>query len=402
MGVVCEAVHLGIGRRVAVKLVARALRTELMAQRFRREVRAVSAIESDHIVQVLDVGMDERFGLYMVMEYLTGEDLQSRLLRVKRLEPREAARIAQQIARGLAKAHAANIVHRDLKPANVFLVDREDGGVQVKLLDFGISKLLKDKDAGADDTWGGELTEYGIPVGTAQYMSPEQAEADGDVDQRTDVWALGAVLYEMLAGVPAYPPAKNSAQTMIRVMTVKPEPLAHIAPWVPSALATVVDEAMEHDLERRLPDAATFVARLAEVTGERASGPPKASFPRERPSRPSGFTAPPQEDDTTAAATKPYFVPPTPEQIAAVLPAAPITPAPASAPAPRPTARKRGNARGVAALVLGLGALVVAFLVGRETSGQLSNTAPSPAIEHTVAPASFVAPTAAPPPLRGR
>jgi serine/threonine-protein kinase len=391
-----------------VKLVARALRTELMAQRFRREVRAVSAIESDHIVQVLDVGVDERFGLYMVMEYLVGEDLQSRLQRVKRLEPREAARIAQQTARGLAKAHAAGIVHRDLKPANVFLVDREDGGVQVKLLDFGISKLLKDKDISgpcdalaqtllAGDTWSGELTELGIPVGTAQYMSPEQAEAEADVDHRTDVWALGAVLYEMLAGRPAYPPARNSAQTMIQVMTAKPEPLTRIAPWVPPVLATLVDEAMEHDLALRIPDALTMVMRLAEVTGERGSNPPKARAPHTKFSGASAFT-PLAEDDTTAA-TKPYFVPPTPAEVVASVPPPPV-PVASRLPAEPARQLRRRSPRRVAAAILGLGAILMAFLAGRQTS--FSSSAPAPAIGHTAAPASFVAPAATPPPARGR
>src|SRR4029077_12595218 len=122
MGVVCEAEHLEIGKRVAIKLIETTLiGMKDVAARFRREARATSLVENQHIVHVFDVGSDETLGLYLVMEYLTGEDLAQVLAREKRLAPARAVQIALQVARGLAKAHAAGVVHRDLKPANIFL-----------------------------------------------------------------------------------------------------------------------------------------------------------------------------------------------------------------------------------------------------------------------------------------
>jgi len=258
-GTVYEGEHEELGKRVAIKLIAEDLsRSEEVATRFRQEARAAALVRSDHIVQVFDVGTDERFGLYMVMELLAGEDLELHLRREKKLDPRLAADIATQSARGLGKAHAAGVVHRDLKPANVFLSTRDDGTILVKLVDFGISKLLfEDRKSG-----GGAQTRSGTAVGTPQYMSPEQAQGLA-IDHRTDVWALGAVLFEMLAGKPAYEDHEAYEQTIIAIVRDPVPKLAEVAPWVSPALAEVVADAMEHDLERRIPDMTTFADRLA-------------------------------------------------------------------------------------------------------------------------------------------
>src|SRR5512140_3635280 len=145
MGVVCEAVHLDLGKKVAIKLIDKTMKeSELIVARFRREAFALGQIQSEHIVDVFDVGADARVGLYMVMEHLPGEDLQTRLEREKRLDITTAVMIGHQMARGLEKAHAAGVIHRDLKPANVFLTMRDNGSLLVKLLDFGVSKLLND------------------------------------------------------------------------------------------------------------------------------------------------------------------------------------------------------------------------------------------------------------------
>ncbi len=151
MGLVCEAVHLEIGKRLAIKLIDASLAgMGDIALRFRQEARAASLIESQHIVQVFDVGDDERLGLYLVMEYLTGEDLAKKLAREGRLASDVSVRIAVQAARGLAKAHEAGVVHRDLKPANIFLVDRDDEEPLVKILDFGVSKVVEASRGGGD------------------------------------------------------------------------------------------------------------------------------------------------------------------------------------------------------------------------------------------------------------
>ncbi len=265
MGAVYLGKHMALGKRVAIKVIEPALvRTKEIADRFRREARAASVVESDHIVQVFDAGEDPDVGLYMVMEYLTGEDLSQRLARGP-LDVPSAATIAMQTARALAKAHAAGVVHRDLKPANLFLVTRDDGSLYVKILDFGISKFLT-TDVGAVGMTGGAtagkpLTRVGAVIGTPQYMSPEQAQALG-VDQRTDVWSLGVVLYEMLAGVPAYSGEGPYERIIVAIATQTPKPLTEIALSVPPDLAALVHEAVTRDLDARVPSCSVFAKRL--------------------------------------------------------------------------------------------------------------------------------------------
>jgi serine/threonine protein kinase len=270
MGVVCEAEHLEIGKRLAIKIIDASLAgMSDIAMRFRQEARAASRVESQHIVQVFDVGADDKLGLYLVMEYLTGEDLAAMLVREERLSPDTAVRIAVQVARGLSKAHEAGVVHRDLKPANIFLAQREDDDPLVKILDFGISKVI---DASRAESKL-KLTRAGTVVGTPQYMSPEQAQGFS-VDERTDVWALGLVLYEMLAGRPAYLELPTYEAFIIRLVSHPPDALATVAPWVPEKLADVVHEAIEHDLGARIPTCLELGRRLLEahpVMGFRAT-----------------------------------------------------------------------------------------------------------------------------------
>ncbi len=261
MGVVCEAEHLEIGKRLAIKLIDASLAgMKDIAARFRQEARAASLVESQHIVQVFDVGADDKLGLYLVMEFLTGEDVAKLLSHEKRLPPETAVRIALQVARGLAKAHEAGVIHRDLKPANIFLCDRDDDEPLVKILDFGISKVI---DASRADSKL-KLTRAGTVVGTPQYMSPEQAQGFS-VDERTDVWALGLVLYEMLAGRPAYPEMGTYEQFIIFLVSNPPDPLRLVAPWVPAPLAQVVHQAIEHDLKLRIPTCIELSRRLIEA-----------------------------------------------------------------------------------------------------------------------------------------
>jgi serine/threonine-protein kinase len=221
MGAVYEGLHLEIGKRVAIKTIStqRAHVPELAA-RFKREARVASAIESENIVQVFDVGHDPQIGLYMVMEHLVGEDLATRLHRERRLDPMTALAIMAQALHGLERAHAAGIVHRDLKPANLFLVDRGAGRLPlVKILDFGISKFLRDERAA--DT-ASVVTRAGAVMGTALYMSPEQAQGGALVDHRSDLWSIGAVLYEMLAGRTPHPLAQTYEGMIVRIVTTPP------------------------------------------------------------------------------------------------------------------------------------------------------------------------------------
>ncbi|MBX3228881.1 MAG: serine/threonine protein kinase [Labilithrix sp.] len=252
MGAVYAAEHVEIGRRVAVKLVhAVHAKNPQIALRLKQEARATSAIESDHVVQVLDAGEDEEHGLFVVMELLAGEDLEARLARERRLPAAEALRIADQAARGLARAHARGIIHRDLKPANVFLCVREDGPPAVKLVDFGIAKLVRDA---ARDGLGQRFTMSGCVVGTPQYMSPEQAQGLATIDARTDVYSLGALLFEMLAGEPPVPELENYEQKILHLVT-KPRPrLRDVLPGVDPALDVLVSDLMAFDPNARPAD----------------------------------------------------------------------------------------------------------------------------------------------------
>ncbi len=279
MGAVYEGVHVDIGKRLAIKVIRPEFcgAPEIVA-RFRREARAASAVEGDHIVQIYDFGRDDRLGLYMVIEYLEGEDLEARLARERWIGEAEAAAIGVQIGRGLARAHAAGVIHRDLKPANVFLVRRDDGTTHVKILDFGISKFEPDvpPPGGAEPT----LTAFGTTLGTPQYMAPEQCEGKDDVDGRADVWAMATLLYEMLAGEPAVPAAGGHIGVMTRVVREDIPPLASRASWVSSRLAAVVDAGLVRDRNRRIPDASTFVARLLDAAPEAGSRPSFAHIAR--------------------------------------------------------------------------------------------------------------------------
>jgi len=205
------------------------------------------------------VNADTRVGLYMVMEFLTGEDLQVRLERDKKLDVKIAVMIAHQVARGLAKAHQAGVVHRDLKPANIFLTQRDNGQLLVKLLDFGVSKLLTE---GANES---RITGSGTPIGTPLYMSPEQAEGKDDVDGRADLWSLGAVLYEALAGTPPFADRGSYHGTIVGILTSRPKLLADAAPWVPAELAKVVDALLVHDRDARIQNAQTITQRLLDA-----------------------------------------------------------------------------------------------------------------------------------------
>jgi serine/threonine protein kinase len=271
MGAVYEGVHVDLGKRVAIKLLRPEFcgSTEAVA-RFRREARAASAIESEHVAQIFDFGRDDALGLYMVIEYLDGEDLEARLVRERTIDVIEVATIGWQLARGLARAHAVGVIHRDLKPANLFLTRRDDGSPLAKILDFGISKLEPGKWAASVAGGGAEptLTEHGTTLGTPQYMSPEQCAGKTGIDGRTDVWSLCAVLYEALAGEPAISDSDGYVGAMRRIVSEDVCPLSKRAPWVPQELARVLNAGLVRDREARIRDAATLARGLISVCPE--------------------------------------------------------------------------------------------------------------------------------------
>jgi serine/threonine-protein kinase len=255
MGSVYEAEHTATGRRVAVKVISSAdlTRDPKVVSRFQREARAAGAIETQHITQVLDAGVDRDSGLpFLAMEYLAGEDLMALVRRVGPLSPDLVLRIAAQACLGLMKAHEANVVHRDIKPHNLFLARREAGEVIVKLLDFGIAKVKMDR---AHETEGAELTRTGNLLGSPLYMSPEQARGQKDIDTRTDIWSLGAVMYQALTARTPYHHINALGELIISICSVPPPPVQDFASWVPPEVAAIVHTCLQQDPARRFQSA---------------------------------------------------------------------------------------------------------------------------------------------------
>jgi serine/threonine-protein kinase len=262
MGSVFEAEETTTGERFALKLIhGRLLLSGRGARsRFRREARAASAVASPHIIRVVDSGEDEVTGdLFLVMERLSGEDLQQLVDREGPLRPDAALRIAAQALLGLERAHEAGIVHRDIKPANLFLARGDGGEVTVKILDFGVAKIVADP-AKLPHTTG--LTHTGGLVGSPLYMSPEQAQGSKAVDHRTDLWSLGSLLYCALCGRAPHAGAGSVGKLILDICSSPARPIREVAPWIAPAVADVVHRALAIDAARRYPSAAAMRAAL--------------------------------------------------------------------------------------------------------------------------------------------
>jgi eukaryotic-like serine/threonine-protein kinase len=198
MGLVLEALHVDLGERVAVKVLLPEFAANAeVAERFMQEARTSAKLRSPHVARVFDFGLRDDGSAYLVMDFLEGETLGARIERVGALPIVDALTILYQACLGIAEAHDMRLIHRDIKPDNLFLEATRDGRIHVKVLDFGIAKKL-------DEPENVRLTRTGALVGTPLYMSPEQLRASGVADVRSDVWALGSVLYEALTGAPPF------------------------------------------------------------------------------------------------------------------------------------------------------------------------------------------------------
>jgi serine/threonine protein kinase len=256
MGVVYEAQHTVVRRRFAVKFMRRDLaeRRDILT-RFQREAEAAGALESEHVAAAVDFGIAEDGAPYIVMEYLVGESLTALLGRQGPLPVGRAADLVSQAGRGMEVAHAAGIIHRDLKPQNLFVCRRQDGTDLLKVLDFGVAKLQTIDEMNA-------ATRTGAVVGTVAYMSPEQARGDKVVDQRSDVYALGAILYELCSGRKPHPGESHNA-ILHHIATQAAVPLASIAPELPVGFLEIVAGALAADPAARPPSAGALVEALA-------------------------------------------------------------------------------------------------------------------------------------------
>ncbi|HJZ87604.1 MAG TPA: serine/threonine-protein kinase [Polyangia bacterium] len=253
MGLVYQAEHQGIGKRVALKILHPAFsRSHDIAERFRREARAATRIGHPHIVDVFDFGTTEDGCLYIAMEFLEGSDLGHLLDERGHLPIDRALRITVQICRALEAAHSAGIVHRDLKPENIFLCDRTDGSDFVKVLDFGIAKQVEEAPAQ-------KLTRPNIALGTPEYMAPEQI--NGKTEPRSDLYAVGIMLYEMLCGQPPFM-AENYLDVFRRKAVERPAAPSVQRPEVPLELDRVVLRALAQKPEHRQASMAALAIEI--------------------------------------------------------------------------------------------------------------------------------------------
>jgi serine/threonine-protein kinase len=258
MGTVWQARHLRLpDKRVAIKLLLGERVSEELFARFRREADVTSKLGHPNIVGVIDFNTLPGGAPYIVLEYLDGESLAKRIERGP-LPLREVVEIVGQIGSALYAAHRAEIVHRDLKPDNVFLVPTEptttDGAPrdQVKVLDFGISKIKGSMAV---------KTQESAMLGTPQYMSPEQANGkNSEVDARSDVWALGAIVYEMLTGRCAFG-GESLPQVLVKIVA-QPSPSLREVPGIPAHVAEAVDRALAKEPADRFQDVRSFLAAL--------------------------------------------------------------------------------------------------------------------------------------------
>ena len=255
MAFVFEANHQRLHQRVAIKLLAPAFaRDAELVTRFEREARAVARLNTKHVVRVTDVDVTTDGLPYMVMEFLDGRDLESELHARTRLPLDESVDIIIQAGSGMLEAHSIGIVHRDLKPANLFLANEGAGDSFariVKILDFGISKRIGEVT---------RLTGAGAVIGTVLYMSPEQVRAEANVDVRADVWSLGVILYELLAG--RAPFEGSSAQIAAKIVATDAPDLRAFAE-VPEGIALTVRRMLDRDRARRFASVREVVEALS-------------------------------------------------------------------------------------------------------------------------------------------
>ena len=362
MGFVYEAVHSLLNRRTAIKF----LRPEFagdadVVARFMQEAKAVNVINHEHIVNIYDYGDAADGSAYFVMEFLDGETLGDLIHRRSRLPLPLVLHVFRQLMKALAAAHAKKIVHRDLKPANVLIVRREDDPFFVKLLDFGVAKLRGEGKVAA-------MTRVGTVMGTPQYMSPEQVQGL-DVDARSDVWALGVMLYRACTG--HLPFKGDSFQELgAKILTETPVPPREEAPdaGIPATLERLILHALERDTDKRTASIDAMLAGLEKVAAEahlddealRACLVSEAAVSAATPEPPTSMTS-----NGSLAASNPLYQ---------GVPQA--QPAPAFAPPPRRSSRRALMVAGAVALAA-LGGVAAARFGGGGGSTAAAATAAS-------------------------
>ncbi|HTM44659.1 MAG TPA: protein kinase [Polyangiaceae bacterium] len=283
MGAIIKARHLSLNRDVAIKL----MRSEITgvhkaSERFVREARATANIESEYIARVSDIDVLPSGIPFIVMEYLDGVDLATHVTDARQRGVTEAVDWMLQALAGLAAAHKLGIVHRDLKPTNLFVIKRPDDTLRVKVLDFGVSKVLDDSDFSREGNNDGLTTQGNFVVGTPRYMAPEQITAPKEVDERADLWAIGLILYEFLAGAHPFD-GKTPGAIMANVISAPILPIDSFRTDVPLELARVVERCLQRDRELRFESAHELMRALAPYGSPKLAAKLLAELPAEVP-----------------------------------------------------------------------------------------------------------------------
>src|SRR5215470_7469858 len=253
-GTIYRAEHVTLRRKVAIKVLHTELsRDDLAVERFRREATTVAEIDNEHIVEIHDFGRTPDGRLYLAMELLEGETLDSVLSREGQLSVERTADILIQVGEALMEAHAIGYVHRDLRPRNLYLAMRRGKANFVKLLDFGLAKLVESESGAAS-------TSLGMTFGDPRYMSPEQARGDR-IDRRADIYQLGCVAYEMLTGAPPFG-GNRVFDILTKQVTEIPQPLPTRRPGVPLWMEAAVTKMLAKDPENRFATTTRMVEAL--------------------------------------------------------------------------------------------------------------------------------------------
>jgi serine/threonine protein kinase len=282
MGAVYEGENLLIRRRVAIKVLnVPSFGSTDAIVRFEREAQAAGEIGNDHIMEVFDLGALDSGDRYMVMEFLDGETLAERIGRVGRISPEDVAPLTHQFLSGLAAAHAAGIIHRDLKPDNIFIVRNKAGRADfVKIIDFGISKFSR----------GGRemhLTRTGAVMGTPCYMSPEQARGSSEADVRSDIYAVGVILYKAVTGQLPFD-SPNFNDLMFKIVLSDPPLPSHHVPGLDPGFESIIRKAMSRAPEDRYQTVQELSAALTSWQNGTFAGETLAGSTIPTPSNPGG------------------------------------------------------------------------------------------------------------------
>jgi eukaryotic-like serine/threonine-protein kinase len=383
MGVVFAAKHLGLGERVAIKVLSRSACEDRDAlARLQREARILARVRNEHVVHVIDLGELENGTPFIVMEHLIGRDLGNLLEEQGRLAPERAVDFVLQACVALAAAHANSVVHRDLKPDNLFCVSRDDGAPLIKVLDFGISRF---ESSSEESALRFSVTSTNTVLGTPLYMSPEQLRNSKRLDARSDIWSIGVVLYELLAGFPPFS-GHSFGDVAIRIATETPTALTELDPPVDPELAAVVLRCLEKDREQRFANVGEL-GKALQPFGPIGSEAMIARIEGILARAPSGTI---DTDDARLTESEALVPPPSPAL-------ASLSPTRATAPSRLPFVLRRVFGSVPLRVAAGMSAIAVLFLAFRygkpsklelaeqSTSLELNRAAPS-----TVAPAHSV------------